>query len=629
MSTASVKEASTGPLNLPGVLDYIPAAASAMDRPLPSRNPRMSPSLFFGSIIGLRPECTDRYRVLHEHIFPGVLDRIRASHIRNYSIFLCDGVLFSYMEYVGQDHAADMAAIGTDPTTRKWWTLTDSMQCPLPERAEGEWWAMLPVWHAAGSEAPPAAGIRRVAFAAPRGPDLSAPRDTLFVAEHGGTTAGVEKLRIFQAREQLYFYLETTQAFDGDDFARTATESLRTEQLARPMEEVFHTDGLEAADDRKRVFVTGCFDMLHSGHVAFLEEAAQYGDLYVGIGSDATIYDLKGRYTVNSQDERKYVIEALGCVKECRINTGRGFIDFEQEVREIKPDVLVVNEDGHSPIKESLCRLLGIRYQVLKRIPHAGLPPRSTTLLRTESRIPFRIDLAGGWLDQPYVSKYHPGPVLTISIEPTIEFNDRSGMASSTRRKAIELWRNLVPHGEPEQLARVLFSYENPPGTKDVAGSQDALGIVLPALNRLYYEGGYWPTAIESVHDEETLSWIEQHLHLVTLGPRISTFTVLDDTRIDAEGARALADAAEACWRAILARDLCGFGDAFRRSFEAQVAMFPRMVDEDIHHVIDQYRNAAVGWKLSGAGGGGYLILVSDVPVPNTVGIKIRRRGVD
>jgi cytidyltransferase-like protein len=436
--------------------------------------------------------------------------------------------------------------------------------------------------------------------------------------------------------------------------------------LAAPpveVEEVFHTDGLPAAPTvsvrpeppgsparhprwggrvegrrvaapgnrppRKKVFVSGCFDLLHSGHVAFLKEAAGYGDLHVGIGSDETIYRLKGRYTVNSQDERKYMIEALDCVTECRVNRGSGFLDFEEDLHDLRPDVLIVNEDGHSPAKEALCRSLGIDYRVLKRIPQAGLPARDTTTLRTESRIPFRIDMAGGWLDQPFVSCHCPGPVLTISIEPTIEFNDRSGMASSTRRRAIDLWHAAIPHGDPEQLAKVLFSYENPPGTEEVAGSQDALGIVLPGLNRLYYEGGYWPTTIESVHDEQALSWIEDRLHLVTLGPRIRSFRVLDEVRVDRERARALSVAAEDCWRAMLARDGPAFGDAFRRSFEAQVAMFPLMVDESIREVIAQCGKGALGWKLSGAGGGGYLILVSEDPVPNTVGVRIRRRGTD
>jgi len=194
----------------------------------------------------------------------------------------------------------------------------------------------------------------------------------------------------------------------------------------------------------------------------------------------------------------------------------------------------------------------------------------------------------------------------------------------------VELWRTRIPSGDPETLAKVLFGFENPPGKNEVAGSQDALGIVLPGLNYLYYGGGaYWPSRIESVHDEEVLRWLEDRLHLVTLGPRVSSYAVLEDTRIDEAGARALAGAADDCWHAILARDSQRFGHAFRRSFEAQTAMFPRMVDEGILAVVDRYRDEALGWKLSGAGGGGYLILVSDVPVPSALRVKVRRRNGD
>ncbi|HNX42831.1 MAG TPA: adenylyltransferase/cytidyltransferase family protein [Bacteroidales bacterium] len=377
----------------------------------------------------------------------------------------------------------------------------------------------------------------------------------------------------------------------------------------------------------KKVFVTGCFDMLHSGHVAFLKEASGYGELYVCIGSDNTIHNLKGRYTVNSQDERRYMIEALKCVKECRINSGSGIIDFENELHDIRPDIFIVNEDGHTPAKEALCSELGIEYRVLKRIPYADLPVRSTTALRNVCRIPYRIDLAGGWLDQPFVSKYHPGAVLTISIEPTVEFNNRSGMASSTRRKAIELWRTEIPHGDLDQLARMLFSFENPPGTIEIAGSQDSLGIVYPGLNRHYYESNYWPVSTESIQDEEILSWLENHLYLVTLGPRVSEYTVIDNTNISTDGAKSLAAAADACWDAILRKDVNAFGSAFRQSFEAQVAMFPNMAGREIFEIIDQYKHLAKGWKLSGAGGGGYLIMVADRPVDDAMQIRIRRQN--
>ena len=378
----------------------------------------------------------------------------------------------------------------------------------------------------------------------------------------------------------------------------------------------------------KKVFVTGCFDLLHSGHIAFLEQAASYGDLYVCIGSDQTVHELKGRYPIITQDERKYMIQALRCVKECRINKGSGIIDFDQEIKEIQPQIFVVNEDGNTPAKAALCTAQNIEYKVLERIPSQGLPARSTTSLRTNSIIPFRIDLAGGWLDQPYVNEEHPGPVLTISIEPTVEFNNRSGMSSSTRNKAIELWKAQLPEGDTEQIAKILFSYENPPGTTSIAGSQDALGIVLPGLNKLHYHKSYWPHLIESVEEEEILSWLEHHLYLIPLDPRHNEYDVLSNTNITAMGAKALADAANECWQSILAMDKIAFGKSFLASFHAQIQMFPNMVDEKLLETIGELSKGTLGHKLSGAGGGGYLILVSDHPIANSIQIKIRRKNL-
>lgn len=160
----------------------------------------------------------------------------------------------------------------------------------------------------------------------------------------------------------------------------------------------------------KKVMVSGCFDLLHSGHVAFLQEAARLGDLYVCIGSDANVHQLKGRYPVNPQAERKFMLEALACVKSVWVNRGMGILDFLQEMDEIRPDVFFVNEDGHTPAKEALCRERGIQYVVSRRLPPESLPARSTTSLRVECTIPYRIDLAGGWLDQPWVSECIRGP---------------------------------------------------------------------------------------------------------------------------------------------------------------------------------------------------------------------------
>lgn len=379
---------------------------------------------------------------------------------------------------------------------------------------------------------------------------------------------------------------------------------------------------------RKKVFVTGCFDLLHSGHVRFLQDAAQWGELHVGIGADRTVAELKGRPPVNPQTERQYLIKALKCVKSCTVNSESGLMDFVADLKRLSPDVFVVNEEGNVPAKAELCRRLGIKYVVLKREPETGLPVRSTTALRQECRIPYRLDLAGGWLDQPFVSRLAAGPVLTISLEPTVEFNERSGMASSTRRKAIQLWQTSLPGGSPEHTAKTLFAFENPPGTTEFSGSQDAIGIVFPGLNRLDYRGKFWPEKITSVTDESTLAWLEAHLQLLPLGPRGDGYEVNRGRKLTAANARQLAAAATACWDAIGRRDVAEFGRRLRAAFDAQVALFPAMSNRALQRTIREYAGAARGWKLSGAGGGGYLVLVTDRELPGLLRVKIRRLGM-
>ena len=378
--------------------------------------------------------------------------------------------------------------------------------------------------------------------------------------------------------------------------------------------------------DRRKVFVSGCFDLLHSGHVAFLKEAAQMGDVYVGLGSDTTINELKGRRTINSEEERKYMLEALSCVHSVKINSGSGILDFLDDMRKLGPDIFVVNEDGHTPEKEKICKDLDIEYKVLKRIPYANLPTRSTTSLRKElTPIPYRIDLAGTWIDQPYVSKFHSGWAITASIEPIIEFNERSGMATSTRKKAIELWNYQLPMENPEKLAKILFRYDNDPGTKDVSGSQDSIGIAMPGINRFYYDKGeYWPSSLETISDLSTIKWLEDRLYMVTLWPRPADFVVLENTNITFENVRKLTSAADKAWNGLVKKDIKIFSEGFNESFKAQITMFPKMMNQKISEVIDKYRDIALSWKLSGAGGGGYLILISENNIPNSIRIKIR-----
>lgn len=385
----------------------------------------------------------------------------------------------------------------------------------------------------------------------------------------------------------------------------------------------------------KKVFVSGCYDLLHSGHVEFFQQASRYGDLYVGIGSDATYLEYKHRKPMFPQEERLFMVKNIKAVKDAYINKGRGVIDFLPTLDLVKPDVFVVNAEGGSEEKRRICAERGIEYVELQRTPHEGLQARSSTDLKRAlatvdenatqgNGIPTRLDLAGTWIDQPYVSQYYPGWAITISLEPSFEVRNRCGLSTSTRNMIKKIWPIKLPKMDPEMLARLVFCFENNPERHDgiISGAQDAIGICVPGLARHYYDHNFWPLKIESTQDEMTLRFLENHLVMVPLEPRHSGCSVVEGKDINPDKVKALADAADNCWHSILAHDLKGFAAAYKASFEAQIAMFPGMVNPSINGTvdptasvqpaIDQYSamDDVLAWKMPGAGGGGYLALV-------------------
>lgn len=134
---------------------------------------------------------------------------------------------------------------------------------------------------------------------------------------------------------------------------------------------------------RKKVVVTGCYDWLHTGHVRFFEECSQYGDLYVIVGNDANVENLKGSgHPMFSENERCYLVQSIRYVAQGLITSGWGWMDAEPEIEVLKPDIYIVNEDGDRPEKREFCVKHGLEYVVLKRSPRPGLPRRESTKLR-------------------------------------------------------------------------------------------------------------------------------------------------------------------------------------------------------------------------------------------------------
>jgi cytidyltransferase-like protein len=389
----------------------------------------------------------------------------------------------------------------------------------------------------------------------------------------------------------------------------------------------------------KKVFVSGCYDLLHSGHVEFFRQAAQYGELYVGIGSDKTILHYKNHKTVYSEQERLFMVKSIKYVKDAYINAGRGILDFIPTLDIVKPDILVVNSDGGSDSKRKVCEERGIEYIVLERDPHEGLEARSSTeLKKSPCLIPTRLDLAGTWIDQPYVSCHAPGWALTISLEPSFEIRDRCGLSTSTRNVIKRIWPYQLPNMDPETLARLVFCFENHPEREDgiISGAQDAIGICVPGLCRHYYDNHFWPDKIETCEDEVVLSWLENHLCMIPMEPRKPGCSVIEGMDITKTKVEALAKAADDCWDAIMNTDLEAFAKAYNDSFNAQIAMFPAMIQGCVQEYIDKYSvmEDVLAWKMPGAGGGGYLAcVVNDTEIfcnnhPEAIKLKIRRSGL-
>lgn len=133
---------------------------------------------------------------------------------------------------------------------------------------------------------------------------------------------------------------------------------------------------------RPIVMVSGCYDLLHSGHVAFFADAAQHGNLYVSVGSDKNVMSLKHHNTMFPEEERLYMVQAIRHVKWAVVCSGMGMLDWEADLDIVKPDIFYVNEDGDRPGKREACEKRGIKYQVGSRDPADGLIGRSSTSIK-------------------------------------------------------------------------------------------------------------------------------------------------------------------------------------------------------------------------------------------------------
>ena len=148
-------------------------------------------------------------------------------------------------------------------------------------------------------------------------------------------------------------------------------------------------------------------------------------------------------------------------------------------------------------------------------------------------RIPYRMAFAGGWIDQPFVSRHNPAPpgsMVVVGLKPAFRFMHRAGMATGTRRVALRLWNGGLPERDPRGLVKDLYAEENA-HRPEPSGSQDMIGLIYPGVNRLDYdadfEGGIFPRHIESSCDSEVACWLEKVIHVLPVAPRPDGYSPL------------------------------------------------------------------------------------------------------
>jgi hypothetical protein len=248
--------------------------------------------------------------------------------------------------------------------------------------------------------------------------------------------------------------------------------------------------------------------------------------------------------------------------------------------------------------------------------------------------IPHRMALAGGWIDQPFVSRRNPlppGSMVVVSLEPDLWFMDRSGMASGTRKVALKLWNGVLPDRDPAELVRELYRAENL-GKPEPSGSQDMIGLVYPGVSRLDYdaavEGGYFPAHIESTCDPAVARWVEEVFHLVPIQQRPEGYGPLGVKNLDPEWIRQLGETGAACFDAIVGRDIRRLGASMKHCMQCWEAILPHTVGHptitiDLKAILDYYQRRYAGAMYSGCGGG-YAIVVSEEPVPGSMKIRVR-----
>ena len=353
-----------------------------------------------------------------------------------------------------------------------------------------------------------------------------------------------------------------------------------------------------------RVFVSGCYDILHAGHVQFFREARALGDhLTVSFASAEVLWRHKQRRSSLPDEHKRALLASLGMVDEVVVGADlEEGLDFKQEFLRLRPDILAVTEDDkYTPLKQALCAQTGTRYVVLPKTP-PQFPPISTTeivrWIRAPQEAPLRVDFAGGWLDVPRFAR-PDGYIVNCAISPTV---------------SLRAWPYEHNAGLGGSGAWALLN------GKDGVSSELDLGVgwqdpaVITETGLCVWRSGRRPE-LELKSDGAGLRGC---LALLWTGRSHSTPSLTERPRDFAAIARAGRTAREAVWR----QDLAQLADAIRQSYAVQRTEGMDPLPDDLP--------GALAWKYCGGGFGGYAVyLFADTAARDVAGTRPGFRPIE
>lgn len=216
----------------------------------------------------------------------------------------------------------------------------------------------------------------------------------------------------------------------------------------------------------KKIFISGCYDILHGGHIQFFKEARALGDhLTVCFASDQVLWEHKKRRTSIPQDHKRALMSALEMVDQVVIGCCDELgLDFKDHFLAIRPDILAVTEDDqYGDQKRALCQQIGAEYVILPKTPPQFTPVSTSSIvrgIRTPGEAPLRVDFGGGWLDVPRHAR-EGAFIVNCAISPTVSlsrwnYEQKSGLGGSGA------WALLNGHDGVESELNLGVGWQDP-----------------------------------------------------------------------------------------------------------------------------------------------------------------------